>query len=174
MVGKKIRELRKANGFTQKNVAVLLGVAQVSVSRWELGKVKIPDYWIERLADLFCVDKDLLFGIADGEYVEDVVSREWHDEQVLMLLRERDNLADYAKCLKKEVDDLTAFKEEAISMNLYEKGKQDGKDLWYRQAVKDTAREICNLILEYWEKKQFVECDWLRVAISERYGVEVE
>lgn len=42
------------------------------------------------------------------------------------------------------------------------------------QAVKETAREICDLILEHWEKKQFVECDWLRVAISEKYGVEVE
>ena len=42
------------------------------------------------------------------------------------------------------------------------------------QAVKDTAKEICDLILEHWEKKQFVECDWLRVTISERYGVEVE
>ena len=41
------------------------------------------------------------------------------------------------------------------------------------QAVKDTAKEICDLILEHWEKKQFVECDWLRVAISEKYGVEV-
>lgn len=43
-----------------------------------------------------------------------------------------------------------------------------------QQAVKDTAKEICDLILEHWEKKQFVECDWLRVAISEKYGVEVE
>ena len=43
-----------------------------------------------------------------------------------------------------------------------------------QQAVKDTAREICDLILEHWGKKQFVECDWLRVAISEKYGVEVE
>ena len=38
---------------------------------------------------------------------------------------------------------------------------------------KETAKEICDLILEYWEKKQFVECDWLRVAIAEKYGVEV-
>lgn len=51
-------------------------------------------------------------------------------------------------------------------------------DFAVRQAVKDTekdtAKEICDLILEHWEKKQFVECDWLRVAISEKYGVEVE
>lgn len=53
----------------------------------------------------------------------------------------------------------------------YEKnwGKQQTK-----QAVKDTAKKICDLILEHWEKNQFVECDWLRVAISEKYGVEVE
>ena len=37
----------------------------------------------------------------------------------------------------------------------------------------DTAREICDLILEHWEKKQFVECDWLRVAIAEKYGVDL-
>ena len=43
-----------------------------------------------------------------------------------------------------------------------------------RQAVKDTAKEICDLILENWEKNELIECDWLRVAISERYGVEVE
>jgi hypothetical protein len=37
----------------------------------------------------------------------------------------------------------------------------------------DTAREICDLILEHWEKKQFVECDWLRVEIAEKYGVDL-
>lgn len=42
--------------------------------------------------------------LEDGE----LVSKEWHDEQVLMLLRERDNLADYVKILKKEVDELKA------------------------------------------------------------------
>lgn len=269
MVGKKIRELRKANGFTQRNVAVLLGLSQVNISHWELGKAKIPDYWLEKLADLFCVDKDLLFGIADGEYVEDVVSREWHDEQVLMLLRERDNLADYAKCLKKEVDSLTeeierlkkineelyysglnentarlcdmqkidrlkdkvatlteeverlqddlfsyhaentelckqvddlmeerenlqaeliatedarlelkkqvdelsAFKEEAISMNLYEKGRKDGEEVGRKQAVKDTAKEIYELMVGEYEI--YIDTK-IAKEIAERYGVEVE
>ena len=44
----------------------------------------------------------------------------------------------------------------------------------YLQGSKDTAKEICDLILEHWEKGELIECDWLRVAISERYGVEVE
>jgi DNA repair exonuclease SbcCD ATPase subunit len=40
--------------------------------------------------------------------------------------------------LKKQVDELTAFKKEAISMSLYGKGRKDGEEV----AVKDTAKEI--------------------------------
>lgn len=68
---------------------------------------------------------------------------------------------------QKQVDELTKR-----NFELAEKGEK--VCIAYKQAVKDTAKEICDLILEHWEKKQFVECDWLRVAISERYGVEVE
>lgn len=50
---------------------------------------------------------------------------------------------------------------------------KDDLNLYKKQAVKDTAKEICDLILEHWEEKQFVECDWLRVAIAEKYGVEL-
>lgn len=46
------------------------------------------------------------------------------------------------------------------------------KEAGYRKES-DTAKEICELILEHWEKKQFVECDWLRVAIAEKYGVDL-
>lgn len=46
-------------------------------------------------------------------------------------------------------------------------------DAGYRKES-DTAREICDLILKHWEKKQFVECDWLRITIAEKYGVELE
>lgn len=69
--------------------------------------------------------------------------------------------------LQKQVDEL---KQEnsilSITVGMHDEVEQ--------QAVKETAKEICDLILEHWEKKQFVECDWLRVAIAEKYGVEVE
>jgi hypothetical protein len=91
--------------------------------------------------------------------------------------------------LQKQVDEL---KEERENMQAVVFGLEEEKRQWEerfkleleiekkwgkqqtKQAVKDTAKEICDLILEYWEKKQFVECDWLRVAIAEKYGVEVE
>ena len=43
-----------------------------------------------------------------------------------------------------------------------------------QQAIKDTAKEICDLILEHWQGHDLVECDWLIVAISEKYGVDMK
>lgn len=43
-----------------------------------------------------------------------------------------------------------------------------------KQAGKDTAKEICDLILEHWQGHDLVECDWLIVAISEKYGVDMK
>lgn len=44
----------------------------------------------------------------------------------------------------------------------------------YEQAIKDTAKEICDLILEHWQGHDLVECDWLIVAISKKYGVDMK
>ena len=74
--------------------------------------------------------------------------------------------------LQKQVDELKDTLE--LQKTLYNRAREDGYCTGYKSGVKDTAKEICDLILEHWEKKQFVECDWLRVTISERYGVEVE
>ena len=46
--------------------------------------------------------------------------------------------------LQKQVDELTAFKNEAISMGLYGIGRKDGEEV----AVKSTAKEICKAIHE--------------------------
>ena len=43
-----------------------------------------------------------------------------------------------------------------------------------QQAIKDTAKEICDLILEHWQGHDLVECDWLIVAISEKYGLDMK
>lgn len=37
----------------------------------------------------------------------------------------------------------------------------------------DTAKEICDLILEYWEVDDFVDCNWLIEVIREKYGVDL-
>ena len=68
--------------------------------------------------------------------------------------------------LKKQVDEL---KQEnsilSITVEMHDEVKQ---------AVKDTAKEICDLILEHWQGHDLVECDWLIVTISEKYGVDMK
>jgi hypothetical protein len=65
---------------------------------------------------------------------------------------------------QKQVDELTAFKNEAISMSLYGKGRKDGEEV----AVKDTAKEILQMLYTAMPKTNIV------VEIKKRYGVEVE
>ena len=38
----------------------------------------------------------------------------------------------------------------------------------------DTAKEICDLILEYWKVDAFVDCSWVIEVISEKYGVDLD
>lgn len=58
----KIKELREENGFTQRQLAVMLGNAQRNVSNWEIGTSEPDCETILKLADIFKVSIDELFG----------------------------------------------------------------------------------------------------------------
>lgn len=66
----KIRELREENGLTQKKLAEMLGNAQRNVSNWENGTSEPDCETIVKLADIFGVTIDELFG------------REWSDTAI--------------------------------------------------------------------------------------------
>ncbi len=73
--------------------------------------------------------------------------------------------------LQKQVDELTAFKTEAISMSLYGKGRKDGEEV----AVKDTAKKIYSgLLKEFSIRKSCGNADVVVREMALRYGVEVE
>lgn len=74
--------------------------------------------------------------------------------------------------LQKQVDELTAFKNEAISTSLYGKGRKDGEEV----AVKDTVKEIYTQVLEWLPigEDYGVFIDNIEMWLKERYGVEVE
>ncbi len=62
-IGKRIKELRKKNDFTQEKLADFLGVSYKAVSKWECG-VTVPDIsLIISLAKLFRVTTDDLLGV---------------------------------------------------------------------------------------------------------------
>lgn len=71
MLGDRIRELRKNKRMTQEEFGKALGVASNTISYWESNKKK-PDYdTIIKIAKLFNVSTDYLFGI-NGEDVGNI------------------------------------------------------------------------------------------------------
>ena len=67
--GTRVRQLRKAKGFTQRELADLLGVSFTYVSKVENEKLHFGDYpsekFIHKLADVLDVDEDELLLLAD-------------------------------------------------------------------------------------------------------------
>jgi hypothetical protein len=82
-------------------------------------------------------------------------------------------LIDYKR---EEIKRLTAFKNEAISMSLYGKGRKDGEEI----AVKDTAKEILQELSDFVDFETFREGYELTKVkrkikeIAKEKGVEVE
>lgn len=57
-----LKNLRKAKGLTQKEVAEFIGISQNNYSYWENEKVKIDNDSLQKLADFFGVTTDYLLG----------------------------------------------------------------------------------------------------------------
>ena len=60
MIGKKIRELRKAKGLKQWELAELIGTTQPLVSAWEVGVCEPHLFFLILLADVFDISLDEL------------------------------------------------------------------------------------------------------------------
>ena len=67
MFAKRIKELRKKHGMTQRQLADLLYIDCSTVTKWETGKAN-PDFEKQKkLASLFNVSVDYLLGLTEDE-----------------------------------------------------------------------------------------------------------
>ena len=57
-----IRNLRLDNGYTQKQIAQMLGISQNTYSQYEIGVLNYPIDVLIKLADLYQVSVDYLLG----------------------------------------------------------------------------------------------------------------
>lgn len=65
MIGERLKELRKKNGYTQVTLADNLGVSKGTVAMWETDK-RMPDFdKLNELCDLFDIRLDYLTGRSD-------------------------------------------------------------------------------------------------------------
>ncbi|MGL1894354.1 MAG: helix-turn-helix domain-containing protein [Spirochaetaceae bacterium] len=73
-VGQRITEIRKVRGYTQVELAEKIGIARDLLSSYELGRVRIYDEMIYRLALILEVSTDRLLGFEKREEVAESVS----------------------------------------------------------------------------------------------------
>ena len=57
-----VKELRKKKGIQQKELAIVVGVAQPTISEWELNKKDPSGERLHRLAEYFGVDELVVLG----------------------------------------------------------------------------------------------------------------
>lgn len=61
IIGANLKELRKANGYTQEQVADFLGIQRSTYSNYELGDREAPIDILEKMCNLMGCEMDMLF-----------------------------------------------------------------------------------------------------------------
>lgn len=64
-IGEKIRELRDEKSWTQNELAQKLQVSRSALALYETGKRQVPNDLLLKIAKLFAVSMDFLFGLED-------------------------------------------------------------------------------------------------------------
>lgn len=79
----RIKELREKNGILQKELADMMGVNYVSVSKWENGKASPSEENLQKLAEyLGCEPEEILSGLKKKEPMSSAVPMD--DDEILL------------------------------------------------------------------------------------------
>ena len=65
IVGEKLKELRKMEGWTQEYVAAKLQISRSTLANYEVSASQVPNELIPKIAKLYGVRTDYLFGLED-------------------------------------------------------------------------------------------------------------
>ena len=64
----RIRELREARGYSQRDMAELLQMLQPQYFRYEQGQRDIPTHLLIRLSEIYAVSADYILGLTDNPH----------------------------------------------------------------------------------------------------------
>ena len=85
MIGDRIKELRKKNRYTQKEIGEMCGVSDISVYKWETDRTEPNIDTLCKLADIFGVSLDYLAGSVDKSYQNTAL-----DNEIMQLVQKMD------------------------------------------------------------------------------------
>lgn len=66
-LAKRLKELRIENNYSQKEIAELMGITQVTYSHYELGRRSVSTQNLVNIAKIYNVSTDYLFGLSDNK-----------------------------------------------------------------------------------------------------------
>ena len=69
-LAKRLKELRIENNYSQKEIAELMGIAQVTYSHYELGRRSVSIQNLVKIAQIYNVSVDYLLGLSDVKIVQ--------------------------------------------------------------------------------------------------------
>lgn len=61
----RLKELRQENGLSQMQLAIILGISQSAIAKWELGKTEPTASAIIAIAKYFDESTDYILGVID-------------------------------------------------------------------------------------------------------------
>lgn len=138
MLGKKIKELRKAKGYSQQEMADLLEVKKITYFKYESGEIEVPLSKLLKISEILNVTPNDLLGFEKEigmkekkDFYENCLS---NDRPILVQIKENgDKYKDfYYPILKNYLEDIIVFD---INGNLY---KNTGKyrKLCFQSSIK--------------------------------------
>ena len=83
----RIKQVRKAKGYSQQSLAKELNVNQTAVSQWERGITTPSNALLKKLSQLLEVSTDYLLGLSNDKNVYS-----WDDQEIMEAIK--DNLPD--------------------------------------------------------------------------------
>lgn len=104
---KSLKAIRKANGFTQKQVADLLGIDRSTYAYYETGKSKPNIVVIDKLIKIFKVDYNVLLGTEESveQPVLNDVNRQGSENYMIDLNDEERELISRFRIMKRKQKD---------------------------------------------------------------------
>ncbi len=100
----RIKELREKNGILQKELADMMGVNYVSVSKWENGKASPSEENLQKLAEyLGCEPEEILSGLDNKKEPQNSMELTAAEKRLIDVIRELPEERRDVACLTAEL-----------------------------------------------------------------------
>ena len=86
-IGDRLRDIRKANKFTQAELGEILGITRSAINSWEAGLTMPSTQYLILLSKIYNVTTDYLLGLNNDEYISISHLKQSDKEIIYQLLK---------------------------------------------------------------------------------------